>query len=56
MTRKLYEPKMTEEEFEGLHKAIDETRKSAGFVKVEKKALEHLLMDHAELWVALERT
>lgn len=54
--RKLYDPKMTEEEFDGLHKAIDETRKSAGFVKVEKKALEHLLADHAELWVELGRT
>ena len=47
------DPMMTQEEFEGLHEALEGTRKSAREVKVSKEALQHLLMDHAALWVRL---
>jgi len=49
-----YEAKLTEEEFNQLHADIDKTRKSAEFVKVNKQALQRLLMDHSNLWELLE--
>lgn len=48
-----YEPQLTQEEFEGLHEALDSVRKSSKEVKVDKVALEHLLRDHSILWTLL---
>lgn len=42
--------KCTEEEFNSLHKALEESRKSSEFVRVPRQALVNLLMDHAHLW------
>lgn len=45
-----YEPKLTEEQYNDLHRAVDEARKSTDLVRVDKTALSNLLKDHAELW------
>ena len=45
------DPKLTQEEFEGLHKELDKAR--GKFVRVNKAALSHLLMDHSDLWEKL---
>lgn len=48
-----YEPKLTEEQFNDLHKAVDEARKSTELIRISKTALANLLMDHSNLWKRL---
>lgn len=38
-----------DEQFDILHKAVDKARKNAKEVKVSRKALLNLLMDHANM-------
>lgn len=38
----------TQEEFEQLHRDLDKVRSSSETVKVNKEALRHLLLDHAD--------
>lgn len=40
----------TQEEYEEIHRALDKTRTNSKFVKVDKKSLINLLLDHTELW------
>jgi len=39
-----------DEQFDILHKAVDKARKNAKEVKVSRKALLNLLMDHANMY------
>jgi hypothetical protein len=40
--------KTTQEQFEGLHEALDKVRSTSSTVKVDKEALRALLYDHAD--------
>lgn len=46
ITKKLH---TTEPEFDGLHQVIAKARSTTTKVTVDRKALAHLLMDHANL-------
>ena len=43
-----------DEQFDILHKAVDKSRKNAKEVKVSRKALLNLLMDHANMYGVYE--
>jgi len=45
----------TQEQFEGLHAALDHTRRSTQTIKVSREALSNLLMDHSELLAIVDR-
>lgn len=40
----------TQEQFEGLHAALEKARANAKKVEVNRKALVNLLIDHSALW------
>lgn len=44
----------TQEQFEGIHAALDKVRSTSRTVTVDKDALRALLIDHGALWGALE--
>lgn len=39
----------SQSEFEGIHAALDKTRRTSETVKVNRQALTHLLMDYSRL-------
>ena len=41
--------KTTDEQFNGLHEALDKVRKTSKTVTVDKQALSNLLMDHSTI-------
>lgn len=45
---------MTDDEFEGLHNALDHTRANSETVRVDKLALSHLLMDYGRFASVLD--
>ena len=49
-----FEPTLTQEEFEDLHHACDKARSNSKHVRVEKQAVERLLMDHSNLLAIAE--
>ena len=44
---------MADQEFDGLHEAVDKVRSASTTVKVDVKALRHLLQDYASLLTIL---
>lgn len=46
--------KCTQEQFEGLHEALERCRRTSTTVKVDRAALVALLIDHGQLWAALD--
>lgn len=49
-----FKPVLEQEQFEGIHEAVDKVREGTEYVRVNKQALTNLLMDHSELWRILE--
>lgn len=45
-----FKPTLSQDEFEHLHEQCDKARKGSKFVRVEKEALECLLLDHSNLF------
>lgn len=39
----------TQEQFEGIHQSLDQTRRKAKWVKIDREALAALLVDHGRL-------
>lgn len=46
--------KTTDEQFEGLHRDLDKTRRTSETVKVSRQALTNLLLDHGQALTALK--
>lgn len=44
-----FQESCTQEQFEGIHEALDKTRANTKYVKVDKQALTNLLVDHGQL-------
>lgn len=47
--------RLSQEQFEGLHAALDKARSTTKTIAVDRQALTHILIDHSRMIERLER-